>query len=103
MNIVKVNNFVQSNGNCDYKGLNLSKILAGSQLYPSYENAAYFFYDGEVSDGEEVQLIEQSVYDEIKQKIAEELASYVSPERELEQLKQQVVAQQAAINMILGV
>lgn len=34
MKYVKINNFYNSFGQPDYKGLNLNQICAGSQLYP---------------------------------------------------------------------
>ena len=34
MYLYKINNFKQVTGNLDYKGLDLSQIVAGSQVYP---------------------------------------------------------------------
>jgi hypothetical protein len=68
MLIVKITNLKNSNDIIDYKGLNLDLIVAGSQLYPPDENTAYFFYDGEVIEGEDLQLITESEYQTVKTK-----------------------------------
>jgi hypothetical protein len=103
MPLVKVSNVRQSNGTFDYKGLDRSKIVGGSQVYPSYDNVAYFQYDGEVVEGADIKLVTQATYDEHKQRVAEELANIITPEKKIEQLEQQVLSQQSAINMLLGV
>lgn len=35
MHNVKISNLYQGNGHCDYKGLDISQFIAGSQIYPS--------------------------------------------------------------------
>ncbi|MFO1444069.1 hypothetical protein KDN24_12825 [Bacillus sp. Bva_UNVM-123] len=99
--LIKVNNLIQKDGYADYKGLDTKKIVGGSQLYPLNENAAYFEYQGEVNIGGDVETVTPEAYETVKLQIEEETP--VSPEEELAQLKQQVIAQQSAINMILGV
>jgi hypothetical protein len=99
--LIKVNNLIQNDGRCDYKGLNLSLIVSGTQLYPSFENTAYFEYEGEVKIGGDIETVTPEAYETVKLQIEAEMP--ISPEEELSQLKQQVVAQQSAINMLLGV
>ncbi|WP_243299143.1 hypothetical protein [Bacillus litorisediminis] len=101
MEILKVSNLIQSNGQADYKGLDISKIQAGSQLYPSTENTAYFFYSGEVQAGPEVTVIDQATYDNVKAQIEQELANIVTPEKKLEQLEQQQDLMQKAIDDLI--
>lgn len=38
-------------------------------LYPDYENVAYFVYEGEVTEGNGVQIITQATYNQHKTKI----------------------------------
>ena len=89
MLIIKVSNLIQVDGRADYKGLELSQIVGGTQLYPSYENSAYFFYDGEVENGNGVQIISQVVYDEHKNRIEEEQANVLTPEKRIEKLEEE--------------
>jgi len=70
--IVKVFNLVQDNGHVDYKGLDLNKIVGGTQLYPNYDNVAYFMYDGDVTETTGIQIVTQATYDEHKNRIANE-------------------------------
>jgi hypothetical protein len=62
MQIVKVSNLVQPNGTADYKGLDLDKIVPGSQLYPDNENTVYFFYTGDVVEHADVMVITEEEY-----------------------------------------
>lgn len=83
-NIVKVSNLIQSNGHADYKGLDLNKIVAGTQLYPDYDNVAYFFYDGEVPTVTGLQVVTLATYDEHKNRIANQPKPRTESERILE-------------------
>ncbi len=42
---IKISNLIQSDGNADYKTLNLDFIVPGSQIYPTNENVAYVEYN----------------------------------------------------------
>lgn len=87
MNIVKINNLIKPSGMADYKGIDLEQIVGGSQLYPHDENAAYFFYEGQVTPAGDVSIVSQSVYDGVVSKIQEELDKFVSPEKRIEELE----------------
>lgn len=89
MQIIKVNNLIQSNGRADYKGLDLSKIMSGTQLYPSYDNVAYFFYDGDVAEGGDISIVSETAYNEHKARIEEELAKIDTPEKKIERLEEE--------------
>lgn len=69
MDIVKISNVRQNNGTYDYRGIDLDRIISGSQLYPTDENATYFYYDGTIKVGGDVSIIAQATYDEIKWRI----------------------------------
>lgn len=104
MFIVKVNNLTQANGKLDYKGLDINKIVGGTQLYPSYDNVAYFFYDGEVNEGGDIQIITQATYDSHKIRIDEENASFITPEKRIEQLESELaVAKEDNVSNMLAI
>ncbi len=65
MNILKITNLL-NNGTADYKGLDLAKIQAGTQLYPPDENTAYFYYSGDLIEHAEISVITQSEYETTK-------------------------------------
>jgi hypothetical protein len=65
MVIVKVSNYIKENGQCDYKGLDLSKIVAGSQLYPN-QTECYFYYDGDPVDHTDITVIDEATYNNVK-------------------------------------
>ena len=88
MKIIKVSNLF-TNGKADYKGLDLDKIVGGTQLYPKDDNVAYFYYEGDVTGNEEITIIDQAMYEEKKQSIVDEASNTMTTEKEIEQLKQQ--------------
>lgn len=45
---VKVSNVFTSQGNADYKGLDLDKIVPGTQLYPQGANYCIVGYEGDL-------------------------------------------------------
>ncbi|MFE4525884.1 hypothetical protein ACFRCQ_28095 [Cytobacillus firmus] len=67
MNIVQVTNVFLDNGNGDYKGLDINKIVPGSQVYNANDNSAYFLYDGEVLESTDISIVTQSIYNSAKQ------------------------------------
>lgn len=69
--IIKISNLI-NNGQVDYKGLDIDKIVPFTQLYPNYDNVAYFMYDGEVTETTGIQIVSQATYDEHKKRIANE-------------------------------
>lgn len=89
--IIKVNNLIQSNGVADYKGLDLAKIVAGSQLYPHDSNVAYFEYEDEtvVSEGD-IQTVTLATYETNKLKHEEFLKTIVSPKEKVELLELEI-------------
>ena len=95
MKIVKVNNLI-TNGIADYRGLDLSRIVSGSQLYPDYDNVAYFFYDGDVSEGGDVSFVTQATYDEHKKRI-ENKPRPITPEEKILKLEQEDLNNKEAI------
>lgn len=95
MKLVKINELVQNHGMCDYKGLDVQKIVTGTQLYPSFENAAYFEYDGDVITSGDIEEITPEVYEAVKRRMEEERP--ISPELEIERLKQEDLNNKEAI------
>lgn len=69
MKIIEVKNLIQASGTADYKGLDIDNIVSGTQLYPDYDNVAYFHYDGEAVDHADVSVITPATYAEHKQRI----------------------------------
>lgn len=78
MIIVKITNLSQPNGKADYKGLDTALIVGGTQVYPTTDNVAYFFYDGEATLSAECEIISREVYD------AEKLAFENAPKPVME-------------------
>lgn len=88
MVIVKINNITGENGQADYKGLDLSKIIAGSQIYPHDRNVAFLQYKGSLIDHEDVQVISEEQY-LIEVDLYNNYISNLppSPEKRIEQLE----------------
>lgn len=93
MTIVKISNLIQPNGRADYKGLDLEKIVAGSQLYPN-DNTAYFFYTGDVIEHPDVLVISEDEYNAKKVEIESNLPLSIDERLEL--------LQRAIDDLILG-
>lgn len=67
MKYIKISNLINTQGVADYKGLDLTKIITGSQIYPDNENVAYIIYEGEIPSHQDLVEISQSEYEEIKE------------------------------------
>ena len=99
MKFVKVMNLFDNQGTANYKGLDLSKIIAGTQLYPINKNVAYVGYeDDEIPQHEDLQIITEEEYLQIKSEI--EANRPLTPEEELQQ--RIGLMQQALDNLLLG-
>ena len=98
MIIIKVSNLTKNTGLCDYKGLNLDLIEGGTQLYPTWENTAYFYYsdDSIVSVGD-ITVIDQATYDSIKT----QMENQPKPKTEFDNLKDTLNSIQDAIDFLL--
>jgi len=69
MNYVKISNLFKNGSKADYKGLDLKNIQRGSQVYPPKEDVAYIFYDGEIPNHNDLQIITESDYQSKKEEI----------------------------------
>lgn len=63
---IKINNLLTVDGNADYKGLDIQKIVPGSQLYPVGENYCMVEYDGEVLEHQDILKVSKSEHDALK-------------------------------------
>jgi hypothetical protein len=92
---IKICNLIQSDGYADYKGLDISKIVSGSQIYPSDENVAYFQYISEESmpDNPDIVIIDDITYKAI---LEEKLSNDYN--RGIEDLKKKDVDLQQAVD-----
>ena len=99
MIFIKVDNvWDELTGFYDYRGLDLSLIVAGTQLYPDHENAAYFAYAGEAVSHEDVSVITEADYVAAR----EEIELY-RPKSPFEQLQEQVDAMTVMVgDLLLG-
>lgn len=99
MKFVKVMNLFDNQGKADYKGLDLSKIIAGTQLYPINENVAYVGYeDDEIPQHEDLQIITEEEYLQIKNEI-----EVNKPKTLEEELQERInLMQQALDDLLLG-
>jgi len=102
LKLIKIYNLIDAHGVADYKGLDLTKIIAGTQLYPINENVAYVGYeDDEIPQHEDLQIITEEEYLQIKNEI--EVNKPKTLEEELEELKQrQALIKQALDDLLLG-
>lgn len=66
MKYIKISNLINTQGVADYKGLDLTKIITGSQIYPDNENVAYFKYDGEPIEHPDITVIDETTYNNVK-------------------------------------
>lgn len=96
MIFVKINN-LDSNGRIDYKGLDIEKIIPGTQVYPNSENVAYFGYDGALKSVGDIQVITEQEYLAFRQ---DEL-SKPAPPSEMDVLKQQLAEVQSVLDFVL--
>jgi len=71
MTYIKINNLFQPDGMCDYKGLDIDKIVAGTQLYPNDENACYFQFNGSVVSHKDVKVISLTDYQTAYEKMVD--------------------------------
>lgn len=103
MKYLKIVNFIEPNGDADYKGLDIQQFVAGSQFY-DFDNKVCIIITAtdDIPNHEEIITLDESQYNDIKTAIEASSAS-TQEKSELEQLKEQVAAQQAAINILLGV
>ena len=98
MKFIKVMNLFNNQGKADYKGLDLSKIIAGTQLYPIDENVAYVGYeDDEIPQHKDLQIITEEEYLQIKSEI--EANRPLTPEEE--ELRQRIELMQQALDDLL--
>lgn len=84
MTYVKLKNFIpKGGGQADYKGLDLSLIIPGSQFYDEAENAYYFVYESEsgVTTHQDIVIIDESTYNQAKNSLSSE---YSDPIAELQ-------------------
>lgn len=99
----KVLNLFDLQGHAQYKGLDLSKIVAGSQIYPIDENVAYLKYVGEDVIDDDLELLTDDEYNAIKEK--EDSSRPKSPIEELtlqnEELQRKQDLMQAAIDDLI--
>lgn len=93
--LLKINNLIQNDGNADYKGLDIKKIVRGTQLYPAFENTAYFEYQGEVKTGVDIETVTLEAYEAVRQRIESERP--ISPEEEIARLRQEDLNNKEAI------
>ena len=84
MKIIKVNNLFNNTGLADYKGLDLEKIVAGTQLYPYNDNFCALYYMGELPEHSDLEELSQEDYELIKENIKKE-----TPLSDAERLKMQ--------------
>lgn len=85
---IKVNN-VFVNNQADYKGLDIDKIVGGTQIYPPNENYCVFQYDGYIVAHNDLQEISESEYKVIYDN---------RPKPELEIIKERQDLMQAALD-----
>lgn len=96
---VKVSNLIQDGGHCDYKGLDVSSIASGSQMYPEGTNTAYLGYYGVSVEHEDIEIISEEEHT-IKRT---EIENAPKPKTDIDLLQDQVALMQAAIDdLILG-
>ena len=62
MKYVHIQNLISFNGTANYKGLDMTKIVAGFQVYPPDKNEAYLVYDGEIVAAADLSVITETVY-----------------------------------------
>ncbi|GAA0379019.1 hypothetical protein [Bacillus horti] len=96
MVIIKLTNIVGGDGAIDYKGLDLSLIVSGTQLYvgEGQDMVAYFVYKGDEDlSGDlsgDLAIITEEEYTQVKADYEEYLNNQpkpMNPEEEIQQLK----------------
>lgn len=93
---IKVMNTRNTDGTMDYKGLDLSLIVPGTQLYPSDENAAYLGYDGEIPDHPDISAITEAEHQAKRDEIAANTP--VDPVKALQEENAALRQQMAEVN-----
>lgn len=91
---IRINNLYENglDGRPDYKGLDLSKIQPGSQVYK--DNSAVFEYNGDIPEHADLLVITEKEYSDLRNAL---------PKTEFEILKEkQDLMQQALDELIFG-
>ncbi|WP_121614802.1 hypothetical protein [Virgibacillus halodenitrificans] len=103
MKCFKISNFIKSNGDADYKGLNINQFIAGSQAY-DFENSVCLVKTREdsIPSSPDLQVLTEKEYNETKD-IINSNSPAVQEETKIENLeKKQEVMQKAIDDLIFG-
>lgn len=92
---VKITKLVGEDFQADYKGLELYQIKPGSQLYPAGTNEAYFIYNGEIVQHEDINIIEEAEYEVARKTVQEK-----QPMSEVELLKEENVELKSRLELV---
>lgn len=94
MNYLIVKNLLTSDG-VDYKGVDISKNLAGKQLYPPDKNEAWLVNTGDIPTHPDLVIVTESEYHAEKERI-DKIPRPLTDSERLEELEQMMAL------MILG-
>lgn len=95
---IKIKNLMNPDGNVDYKGLDIQKIVAGSQLYPLGENYCMVEYAGSPVTHRDIIEVSESDHNALKT-----LMKSNQPKSEMDELKEkQKLMQKAIDDLIFG-
>lgn len=101
MNIIKINNLIKSNGEADYKGLDINKFIAGKQLYSSNfiknNTCMVITLEEDIPTHKDVKIVTEEEYNLFKEEIKQN-----SPKTEEEILKERIASLELAMANIIG-
>lgn len=98
MEYIKVINLFNLGGTADYKGLDLQKIVPGTQLYPVNENYCIVGYNGDIPNHADLTVVTEEEWLNLRTEIENNQPK--SPIQELEE--KQALMQQALDELLLG-
>lgn len=82
--IIKIENLQDELGRFDYKGIDISKNVAGSQVYLDENNTAYLKTQSDIPDDNDVTLVSSEEYTNALQRYKNETVSELSEIERLE-------------------
>ncbi|MGX2959373.1 hypothetical protein JNUCC23_08900 [Peribacillus sp. JNUCC 23] len=101
--IIRISNILRNDGSIDYKGLNTTNFVRGSQVYILDEAICAVNYDGDIIENNDIVVIDQMEYDALKAKDTAEKENNELPETELQKIKvKQELMQKAIDDLIFG-
>lgn len=85
ISIIKINNLQNELGRLDYKGIDISKNVAGSQIYLDNNHTVYLKTQSDIPDDVDILIVSEAEYNTVLKKHSEETVNGLTEIEILEQ------------------